>query len=312
MKRRLIILGLLVLLSGCSGGGPDTFTTPPAPEPTFTASSTSINPGEAVALSWTGIADGANFDVKEGTTQSVFKPYVTETYLLALKSTDQQIHTIKSVTVNVKPGNEKYVIIGDETQSPFYLARVKKLLQALTTTPVVISPTLPNPIDADVVVIEETARVSPTDVPALVNHLKRGKGLVMEFLTPGQLATGDANNPDYQNISSWFGASKVVLNTYGSVQLKKGLFVPIPITAVYGNVGFGVHPSFGGTLAWGPYVTGLAKDADYLPGYATGVGTSAFGYRPPIGGRVWWMLRSDVEAGPLVLASASRWAAIGP
>jgi hypothetical protein len=253
-----------------------------------------------------------NFDVYEAKGSKTLHPYISETYQTRIKGTDEQWQTLTK-TVTVAPGPEKYVIVGDSSKAE--VQSEATAIKPLSTLAVTVQRTLPAPNVANCIVIDRSASLTPADAAIVKAQLQAGKGVVLLAGTPCALASGDLSNSDVSAISSWFGA-KGVNRASGNMDIGVPKYVPVPITTIHGGtyyLGSDGHIGF----AW--YTDNLLPGTDPYPGNprykatdSTSNYSAAFGFRPAIGGRVFWMEGGTFEQEPSLLAAAARWTAIGP
>jgi len=321
---RSVCLVLAILLIsfgfvGCGGRAASlnsTGTTSGGPPPSLVVEPTVVQPGDAVTVTWKNFPPGANcnftpgsiIDPASGSGSFTLHPRTTETYIVV----DMSLSNPRPAqTVTVLPGNEKYILVGDPNDADVQAAAAT--LQQLSTQPVMTQTMLPLPGRASCIVIDETATAGPNDQKLVESYLSAGEGVVLLDRSPMLLATGDLSNTDTCSIASWFGATKVNYSR-GDVGVLGGGYVPVPVTITsLVDLRPGRPNTIGFELNVSPLST-LDPTADPNPGRAddTFNGTAAFGFRPKLGGRLFWQVWSDFGVEPELLASAARWAAVGP
>jgi hypothetical protein len=143
----------------------------------------------------------------------------------------------------VHPRGPTVIVVGTKDAEPL---RSFLCDAGITVPPIRL--TLPSDLgDANAIIVDDSANVSPSDTPTLEKFCEKGKGVVLVGHIPAKLATGNIvpenGEIDISSIASWFGGARRMQ------RYKAGVYVrdPYPLFSLPS----GVQPKPYPFTSWG-------------------------------------------------------------
>lgn len=282
LANSILPLGSVALLIiGC--GGLKDVVGPSDPDITLTASSTEIEYGDAITLSWSSnkldFVESSNFGVaREIVNGSITdRPATDTTYRITAGANGDPDRHSAQAGVRVRSTNKSYLVVGDSSVAG--VTQVSQYVASITSRPVPVSLTFPPAPAADAVVILGSASVGFADHANVQTFLASGGAILLVGDAPRKLATGSTSTDDISAIGSWFAGATRCANMYFGHRLGNESLPGFPLSvtlrgaSVDSNALLDVRPISSEALNLAP----------------AGDGGAAFAYKPAIGGRVFYV-----------------------